>query len=416
MSEVKMNFACEAEIGVQNEHALRFSIISKPTPMLEYIKTISSLVGATHILAVFDEGDSIKVFFDDKRFVDSLIRSGIHVLGHHIRVDYVVPPGVKVVLSNVDPVISNFDLIRLLSVYGTIVSPIIRPPISDDTEFCHIGYGVRYVYMALNGSMPNKLEFKYGDQLCIIKVKINDDSSFLFIKPDDLDLSDEEVRYQMLYDAELATVDTYTIEANTNVDPVVVSVESCSSESNSDEQIDASKSSMTEKSPVKRRGRMPKTLHVKRAKITATSRAAKKIRQNIKHTWIRKRKPFKRGRRGKKVKQEKKHHSSPPPILPSLSPCSSDNALTPPLLIPNSTADKGSFSSILSEEKLQTFIDECKHQRAPLEVAKKYLGNDSNNDLLKCLIMQLNEYRLNHSIPYMKLRIARLIKSLTDTM
>lgn len=412
-----MSLACETEVGVKNDCALRFSIVLKPCPVLEYIKTISSLVGACHVLAVFEEHDSLKVFFDDKRFVDILIKSGIHILGRHIRVDYVVPPGTKIILSDVDPVISNFDLLRLLSVYGTVVSPIIRPPLCDDAEFCHIGYGVRYVYMALNGTIPSKVEFRYGEQLCLLRIKTCENASLTFVKRDDSEVTNEVLTTYTHYENDCAgpsNVDIYTFSES--MDPVVVSVESNASETNSDDQVVAFKGASVKKTRRPRERLPPKSLRIKPTKITATSRAAKRIKQNIKHKWITsKRKPLKKGtkRGGRSIRQVKKQRYSNS-TLPSTSSPTNSSSSTPPLLI-SEFKYKSSSGSILSDEDFQSFCDECKHNRAPIEVARKYLGNDCTDDMINRLIKQLNEFKSALTNPSLKIRVRRLIKTLTDT-
>lgn len=405
-----MSLACEAEVRVQNECALRFSITSKPVPVLEYIKAISSLVGATHVLAVFEESDNLKVFFDDKRYVDALIRSGIHVLGHHVRIDYVVPPGSKVILTNVDPVITNYDVMRLLSTYGAVVSPIIRPPISDDTELCHIGYGVRYVYMGLNGGIPNKIDFKYGDQTYTVKVRIEERAGMFmipYIKTDDSEEIFDEINpnYEALPGPS---------GINTNsVSPIVVSVESTASESSS-VQIESSKS-LRSITPGKRR-RPRKNLLMRRKKVTATSQAARRIKKTVKHKFISARKnKYKQNHPSRKAAAKNKLSLVDLPATPysdNVEVAKNDEVDGEDSALDASTSGR----CILEIPKFLMFIDEVKRHRAPLELAKKYIGDDCDPNALNILIEQLQDYKASQNDINLKTRVWRLIKSLKEAM
>lgn len=502
-----MSLACETEIGVQNELALRFTIVSKPTPTLEYIKSISSLVGASHILAVFEENDTLKVFFDDKKLVDTLIRSGIHVLGHHVRVDYVVPPGTKVVLSNIDPVVSNFDLTRLLSMYGAIVSPIICPPISDEMEYCHIGYGVRYCYMTINETIPNKLEFKYGDQLCAVKIKVADELIAVpFIKSDEFDVVETDHAPETSIDVESEYIspcpvvvsvestavmeNTASMESTASVGSTAsmgsparvgspASVESTSSvedaanmertasvvkaasmesaasvenvtsmeiaasvENDASMEIAASVENATSmeraalesstdvhlgvvRLPIKRdyvqSNRSQETLKMRRTKVTATTRAAKRIKSSVKIKWIgkKKNKEFGKGKRGRKPLRLLEKSPPPAPLrLPSLSPTSSDvdDDLPPPLLIDNK---KDIFKSPLKKEKLEKFLDECKGKhfsRHIVGLAKKYLGSGCDDDAMRSLINQIENHAKSCTSRSLRKKFDRVCRMLQGSL
>lgn len=415
-----MSLICQSEIHVQTENALRFSLVTKPPPVLDYVKAISSVVGATHILAVFEETDNLKVYFDDKRYVDAVIRSGIHVLGRHVRIDYVVPPGVKVILSNVDPVLSNCDILHLLADYGTVVSPIIRIPISDDAEVCHIGYGVVHAYMLVNELLPTKVEFKCGDQVCCIKLKVEDKPEPFILPcfkedPDETSNDDELEINTMPAICDGSVSNTSRTDANTVEisEPVVVSVEGATSVSTN--QIAISESFQQAKTFVpKRRGR-PKKASSRH--ITASVRAAKRIK-NIKHKLKARRRHFKKQSEKKNDSVRIETSPGPPDLEVSSQTTVSAEQLEPTYTNVTSPLKPNYSSSILvlEPQKLLMFLDEVKHHRAPLELARKYLGEECNNVKLFHLIQQLHVYNKSHSDLNLKMRISRIIKHMKDSM
>lgn len=417
-----MDYLCDADVQPRNEYALRFSVAAKPAPVLEYVKTISSLIGASHILAVFKENDAIKVYFDDKKSVDTLLKCGIHVMGHHIRVDYVMPPGMKVILSNVDPVVRNIDLVNLLSLYGTVMSPVLRSPISDDAELCHIDCGVRYVYITLNGSIPEAIQFNYGDQDCIIKIKVEDTSSVVtYIKKEPMEF------YNAAYSLDVTPPDSDYISSpvissdnaldNDDVDPVIADVQSAATENNEDTNVVASQSAV-EKDHINYRSQLSRT---RQTKYVMKPKVPKKVRQNIQYKWAntRKVKPSRKLKPRKNlVRQVKKPISSQSSILQSFSHSSSSNTdiSTSTASINNDDAKVKSSKYIFSNEEFKMFIRDVKRHRAPLELVKGYFGNNLNDNVLLSLIEQLNEYKSRTVNVPMKVRINRLIRKLRGAL
>lgn len=402
LSLPEADMSCESEVAVRNDYALRFWNISKPPPIIEYVKAISALIGASHVLAVFEEDDAIKVFFDDRRYVDTLIKKGIHVLGHHVRADYVVPPGIKVILSNVDPVIPNFDVMKHLSVYGSVVSPVVRPSICDDVEFCHIGYGVRYVYMVLEGVLPSRLELKQGDQLSYIKIEIEDNTNDVPIKPDRSQSDDEEASD---YSNNLIPI----LEAENSNAPIVVSVQSTSDEGLGETIQKPPMEVNPDINPILSISRKTQfQMHLKRKRLTSAAQAAKKITQNVKHKWGAKQgRPFKKARRGR---------GRMPFRYVAKKSSSSSSSEEDPEASKNVVARISPTKPIMDDRSLRLFLEEVKHQRVPLQLAKKYLGEGCGTDKVHKLIDQLRNFAERQGSQNLKLRIGRLIKCLKEAI
>lgn len=445
-----MDFPCENEINVRNDNALRFAIVTKPTPVIEYLKTIASLIGASHILGVFEDDNFIKVYFDDKKFVDTLIRSGIHVMGHHIKVDYVVPPGSKVILSNIDPVVSNYDLIRLMSMFGSVVSPVFRSPISDDIELCHIDHGVRYLYMNINIPVPETLEFKYGDQICKINVKMEDSLpiiSYVKTEPDESNTSESSSNATLSdsFSAEPIIVDnnnTDPINVDNNTDPIGVdnntdpisvdnntdpiSVDNNTDSISVDDNLDitdavvVSMKSATEEISMKQQSKNSQLhdetnkhkLHKGHHAKLRTSQTNTRIRPNVKYRNRRVKKlRIPRKKTVQNVACIKKLLQTPLKVQPASSVCSSspDDSSMQLSGICDSFIDEDT-KSILDEGQLKLLLEEVRCQREPMEIVKKYVGPDS--DALRCLIKQLINLKKKTDDNAFKVRIRRLINNL----
>ncbi|CAL1295833.1 unnamed protein product [Larinioides sclopetarius] len=159
---------------ITSEHAVLIPALSSAKSLLPYVEAVAVVIGSCHIHSVYEDHDHIKIYLKDKRFVDILVNNGVSVLGRQINVDYAVPRADKIILSNVDPIVPDSILMKLLCYYGNPVSAIIHEKIATNSEYSHIECGKRKVYMNIfaDKKIPTKINFSYQDMFFRIDVMV----------------------------------------------------------------------------------------------------------------------------------------------------------------------------------------------------------------------------------------------------
>ncbi|GBN57712.1 hypothetical protein AVEN_83640-1 [Araneus ventricosus] len=164
---------------ITSEHAVLIPALSTVKSLMPYVEAVAVVIGSCHIHSVYEDSDHIKIYLKDKRFVDILVNNGVSILGRQINVDYAVPRADKIILSNVDPVVPDSILMKLLCYYGNPVSAIIHEKIATNSEYSHIECGKRKVYMNIfsDKKIPNKINFTYQDMFFRIDVMVEPPAS-----------------------------------------------------------------------------------------------------------------------------------------------------------------------------------------------------------------------------------------------
>ncbi|GFS90264.1 uncharacterized protein NPIL_393671 [Nephila pilipes] len=164
--------SCKNEITI--EHAVLIPAISSIKSLMPYVEAVAVVIGSCHIHSVYEDNDHIKIYLKDTRFVDILVNNGVCILGRQINVDYAAPRADKVILSNVDPIIPDSILMKLLCFYGSPESAIIHEKITTNSEYSHIVCGKRKIYMKIfpEKKIPTKINFTYQNMYFRIDVLV----------------------------------------------------------------------------------------------------------------------------------------------------------------------------------------------------------------------------------------------------
>lgn len=155
------------------DHAAILPSLPSATSM-DYLRAVAAKIGANQIHSIYKCDSFVKIYMKDTKYVRTVINSGVEVAGVLINVDFSVPPCSKVYLTNVDPVIPDSELHKLLGAYGTFDSAIIHQKITGEQGFSHIEGSSRVVYMKLfeGVKVPGKLNLVHGNILKEIGVRV----------------------------------------------------------------------------------------------------------------------------------------------------------------------------------------------------------------------------------------------------
>ncbi|GFU00169.1 uncharacterized protein TNCV_801511 [Trichonephila clavipes] len=141
---------------------------------LRYLKKISAFIGSNHIHSVFKNNGLLKFYFSDEKFVNKIIDSGILLNCDQLQICRTGSTMLKVILSEVDPIIPDNIVIDVLKTYGYLESPIEHIKVSENVQFDHIYSGTREVKMKVfNGLMlPQTLQLTYNNISYQVGIKI----------------------------------------------------------------------------------------------------------------------------------------------------------------------------------------------------------------------------------------------------
>ncbi|GFS34093.1 uncharacterized protein TNIN_456581 [Trichonephila inaurata madagascariensis] len=141
---------------------------------LRYLKKISAFIGSNHIHSVFKNNGLLKFYFSEEKFVNKIIDSGILLNCDQLQICRTGSTMLKVILSEVDPIIPDNIITDVLKTYGSLESPIEHIKVSENVQFDHIYSGTREVKMKVfNGLLlPQTLQLTYNNISYQIGIKI----------------------------------------------------------------------------------------------------------------------------------------------------------------------------------------------------------------------------------------------------
>ncbi|GFY51779.1 uncharacterized protein TNIN_16761 [Trichonephila inaurata madagascariensis] len=141
---------------------------------LRYLKKISAFIGSNHIHSVFKNNGLLKFYFSEEKFVNKIIDSGILLNCDQLQICRTGSTMLKVILSEVDPIIPDNIITDVLKTYGSLESPIEHIKVSKNVQFDHIYSGTREVKMKVfNGLLlPQTLQLTYNNISYQIGIKI----------------------------------------------------------------------------------------------------------------------------------------------------------------------------------------------------------------------------------------------------
>lgn len=393
---------------ITSEHAILIPALSSVNSLMPYVEAVAVVIGSCHIHSVYEDREHVKIYLKDKRFVDILVNNGISILGRQINVDYAVPRADKIILSNVDPVVPDSILMKLLCYYGNPVSSIIHEKIATSSEYCHIECGKRKVYMNIfsDKKIPTKINFTYQDMFFRIDVTVASQASEE-CEPLPAPAVNEE---QMDDDSN----DVLEVASSVNMKPDVEDI--------------IPKTKPTEKRAYHRRGK---------AKANSAANMATRLKKRARKGWYGTRHVMTRNKFSPQKKEklklavkkqlaaEDKGKLRKSGSVPKAEAFSLNNSVVEENPGPsNSIESKDAFDNFtaddlsekvtqypLSTEELMEFMKKSKFHRDPCRIAWEFL-NDKTPESIEALKIQLREYCQVIKDQSIKFRIRRVIASL----
>lgn len=112
---------------------------------------------------------AVVVFFKDEKLVNSLVEIGIVVSDTLLQVMPLRAPATKVTISNAPPFISNEQILKELSRFGTFAGSIKMVPLGcKNAALKHVLSFRRQVFMFLNESLDISFRVQHGDSSYMI--------------------------------------------------------------------------------------------------------------------------------------------------------------------------------------------------------------------------------------------------------
>lgn len=395
---------------ITNDHAVLIPGIPSIKSVMPYVEAVAVVIGSCHIHSVFEESDHIKIYLKDTRFVDILVNNGVSILGRQINVDYAVPRADKVTLSNVDPIIPDSILTKLLCFYGSPVSAMIHEKIAVNSEYSHIECGKRKIYMKIfpEKKVPTKINFTYQNMYFRIDVLVepcekNNVCETLSTENEERVVGDEDDN------------DLLEVESSVNIKPNIQDLElkkqpTAKQLAYFNRGKNKSNPATNMASRLKRRAKKGwyKTRHT-----TQTSRITQKKKTKLRLAVQR----HLAARRKKKVKAQ----SGNPEFLGNNLSSIDENKKLPNKLDSTDTIGENSHSIsanemtncltqyVLDSKELEEFLLRTKFHRCPLQVAREFLGDNYCPVAVEALKSQLLEYLNMSKDVALKFRIKRLL-------
>ncbi|GFU00178.1 uncharacterized protein TNCV_801601 [Trichonephila clavipes] len=370
---------------ITSEHAVLIPAIPSIKSVMPYVEAVAVVIGSCHIHSVFEDADHIKIYLKDTRFVDILVNNGVSILGRQVNVDYAVPRADKVTLSNVDPIIPDSILTKLLCFYGTPISTVIHEKIAVNSEYSHIECGKRKIYMKIfpEKKVPTKINFTYQGMYFRIDVLVepcekNSGCESLPAENEERVMEDED-------DNDLLEVES-TVNRKKN----------------------KANSATNMASRLKRRAKKGwyKTRHGAQTNDVA-QRKKNKLRLAVRRHLA--------TRRNRRVKEQNTSHNSESVI-------ESNNLLdrhdSEDMIGENSHSVSASEVSQsvsqypLDSKELEAFLTRTKFHRSPLQVAEEFLGDNYSPITVEALKSQLHEYVNINKDATLKLRVRRILTAM----
>ncbi|GFQ88325.1 uncharacterized protein TNCT_472481 [Trichonephila clavata] len=393
---------------ITNEHAVLIPAIPSIKSVMPYVEAVAVVIGSCHIHSVFEDSDHVKVYLKDTRFVDILVNNGVSILGRQVNVDYAVPRADKVTLSNVDPIIPDSILTKLLCFYGTPISAIIHEKIAVNSEYSHIECGKRKIYMKIfpEKKVPTKINFTYQNMYFRIDVLVepcekNNACESLPTENEERVMEDEE-------DNDLLEVES-TVNVKPNIEDLILKKQP------TDKQLAYRNRGKNKANPatnmasrLKKRAKKGwyKTRHGAQTNNSA-QRKKNKLRLAVRRHLATK--------RNRRVKEQNTSHNSE-----SLN--DSNNLLnrhdSGDVIGENShSVSPSEVSQCVSQYPLdskdfEAFLSRTKFNRFPLQVAVEFLGANYSPITLEALKSQLHEYININKDATLKLRVKRILAAM----
>lgn len=406
-------------VEITAEHAVLIPSLASVKNVMAYVEAVAVVIGSCHIHSVYEDGDNIKIYLNDKRFVDILVNNGVSILGRQMNVDYAVPRADKVILSNVDPIVPDAVLMKLLSYYGMPVSAIIHEKIATNSEYSHIECGKRKVYMKIfaDKKIPNKINFTFQDVCYRIDVIVEHYDRNAVQESTPADQTEEEMNDDLL-----------EVGSNQSLKPNLNDLMDLNSKQPTPKQIAyrnrgkslSDDSATTAVRKIKRRARggwfASRLTRVKRMKSNPVNpNPIVRGKRLVVEKMVPAKKPgrpaFKRQKLGRPSISTQEINPDPYDVVS----ISGDE---------NNTLDQGStagdpidIQSItqypLPVEELQKFVFKTRFHREPMQVAVEFLAENKVPDAIPALRNQLQEYLNVCKEQALKLRIKRLVSVLS---
>ncbi|GIY65451.1 uncharacterized protein CDAR_3981 [Caerostris darwini] len=391
---------------VTPEHAVLIPILPNVKSPMPYVEAVAIVIGSMHIHSVLESDDFMKVYLTDTRYVDILVNQGISILGTQINVDYAVPRADKVILSNVDPIIPDETLLKVLGYYGTLETGIIHEKIALSSEYSHIECGRRRLYLTVfpNKKLPTNITISYHNMHFRIDVLVeplserNDECESI--------IPSGEER------SETSAVESCEIESVMNIKPNIEELAPLQV------QPTSKKIAYRNKGPNKvysnniahRLKRQARKAWYGSKPLTRTQRS--EMKNVMKRTAIKHLEVARGKKRGPKVLR-KLSKLEPRKSLTSAGNSSSSDLESKDTSIP-SAATSNITQYPLKQKKLKEFLVKAKFHRFPVRVAWEFLGNKTP-EALEGLKAQLLEYSNAMKNIALEGRIKRLIALLSTT-
>ncbi|KAG8193443.1 hypothetical protein JTE90_005090 [Oedothorax gibbosus] len=406
-------------VEITAEHAVLIPSLSSVKNVMAYVEAVAVVIGSCHIHSVYEDGDNIKIYLNDKRFVDILVNNGVSILGRQMNVDYAVPRADKVILSNVDPIVPDAVLMKLLSYYGMPVSAIIHEKIATNSEYSHIECGKRKVYMKIfaDKKIPNKINFTFQDVCYRIDVIVDQYDRNAVQESTPAEQNEEEMNDDLL-----------EVGSNQSLKPNLNDLMNLNTKQPTPNQAayrnrgkslsDDSASTAVRK--IKRRARggwfASRLTRVKRMKSNPVNpNPSVRGKRLVVEKMVTAKKVGRPGIKRRKVGRPSISTQEINPDPYDVVSISGDE---------NNTLDQGStagdpidIQSItqypLPVEELQKFVFKTRFHREPMQVATEFLADNKEPGAIPALISQLQEYLNVCKEQALKLRIRRLVSVLS---
>lgn len=410
-------------VEITAEHAVLIPALPTVKNVMAYVEAVAVVIGSCHIHSVYEDGEHIKIYLNDKRFVDILVNNGVSILGRQMNVDYAVPRADKVILSNVDPIVPDAVLMKLLSYYGLPVSAIIHDKIATNSEYSHIECGKRKVYMKIfpEKKIPNKINFTFQDVCYRIDVLVEQCDRNGVIEPTQPQRNEEEMNDEML-----------EVGSNQSLKPNINELLQESTREPTPGQIayrnrgkntppDGSATTAARK--IKRRARSgwltARVTRMKRMKPnTATLNPISRGKRLVVEKMIAAQKSkggFKKGRPGRPSNQSISTQEINPEPFDVIEISGDENNALDQSSTAGDPIDVQSMSQYpLPIEELQKFVFKTRFHREPLQIAMEFLAENKAPDAISALKSQLQEYQNICKEQALKLRIKRLVSVMNN--
>lgn len=413
-------------VEITSEHAVLIPALPAVKNVMAYVEAVAVVIGSCHIHSVYEDGEHIKIYLNDKRFVDILVNNGVSILGRQMNVDYAVPRADKVILSNVDPIVPDAVLMKLLSYYGQPVSAIIHEKIATNSEYSHIECGKRKVYMKIfaDKKIPNKINFTFQDVCYRIDVLVEHFDRNAVIEPAQETRNEEEMNDELL---EVGS--NQSLKPNIN-DLMLENLRQPTPKQlayrnrGRGKSVTPDDSATTAARKIKRRARggwyASRLTRMKRMKSNPVNQNP--IAQG-KRLVVEKMTTAKRGRGGFKKRRVGRPSSqgiatqeiNPEPFDVIEISGDENNTLDQSSSSTSDPIDAQAISQYpLPIEELQKFVFKTRFHREPLQVAMEFLAENKAPDAILALKSQLQEYQNMCKEQALKIRIKRLVSVMSN--